>query len=228
MNVKEEEIKGKTLLDAGCGNGELTMALSEYGLKATGIDISSSVIRAKEIAEKLGKKVKFLCMDVSKLPETYTDRYDYVFCGGVLHHTSDTKMSFLNLSKAVKPSGKFFVWIYLKFELTGYNIWKCKIYDITNRIVSRLPAILQDIFCYFALLLFIMLRHKFNKIELREKLIALHDGFTPRYAYRHTPEEIISWFEEAGFENIIISDRTEKSGVGIVGTKKAKVQCWVK
>lgn len=217
MNVHSKHLHGKSLLDAGCGNGELTMALTEYGLDVIGMDMSKSIYRANYMVDKLKINVKFMRGDVAN-PPFRSESFDYIYAEGVLHHTPNTKDSFTGLSKLLKPNGKFFVWLYLRFELTGYNVLKCKFYEKINKIISRLPATLQDFFCYSALIPFVI--KNMGAKNLREKLISFYDGFTPKYNHRHAPEEIISWFKEAGFKNIKITDRSEKGGIGIVGVKK--------
>ena len=46
MNLKPLDMKGKFILDAGCGNGVLTALLTRSGCNSFGIDISDSVFRA--------------------------------------------------------------------------------------------------------------------------------------------------------------------------------------
>jgi len=222
MDLKSKNLKGKSLLDAGCGNGELTIALTDYRLLVTGMDMSKSVYRARKWADDLGVNINFLRGDVANPP--FKDKsFDYVFSTGVIHHTPSTKKSFMALEKLVSPGGKMFVWIYLKFDLTRTNysakmIWKFKFYDFIRNFISKLPSPLQEMFCYF--MLFLNIYKNVSIRELREKLIFFHDAFTPRYIHRHTPEEIKSWFKEAGFRNIKITDISEKGGIGILGTKE--------
>jgi ubiquinone/menaquinone biosynthesis C-methylase UbiE len=222
MDVTPKELKGKLLLDAGCGNGELSIALSEYGMKVIGIDRSNSVYRAVSWAKtKKSINVSFLRGDVTN-PPFIARSFDFVFSSGVIHHTPSTKKSLFSLGKLVKPRGKMFVWIYLKHKFLASNysktmMLKIKLYEIIRRFVSRSPAIIQEIFCYF--MLFLNVCKNMSTSELKEKLIFFHDTFTPKYAHKHSPEEIIAWFRMAGFKNIKITDTTERGGVGIMGVK---------
>ena len=61
------------------------------------------------------------------------------------------------------------------------------------------------------------------------------DWFAPEYQYHHTVDELTSWFDEAGFENLVVLPPEKKgtfytwtynqnlligSGVNVMGTKK--------
>ncbi len=57
-------VKGKKVLDIGCGNGRDTKYMSEKGFDVTGIDLSSNMLK---IAEKFAPKAKFYRMDMRKI-----------------------------------------------------------------------------------------------------------------------------------------------------------------
>ena len=54
----------------------------------------------------------------------------------------------------------------------------------------------------------------------KDKLVMLHDNFTPFYAYRHIPEEVIGWYYLEDFENINYNYKNERGGFGIYGDKQ--------
>jgi hypothetical protein len=33
------------------------------------------------------------------------------------------------------------------------------------------------------------------------------DGFSPRYHWIHSPDEVVTWFQEAGLEDIVVPSR---------------------
>jgi hypothetical protein len=47
----------------------------------------------------------------------------------------------------------------------------------------------------------------FIRYGWREALHAARDRFTPRYAYRHSEEEVSSWFNAAGYHDLQIASR---------------------
>jgi ubiquinone/menaquinone biosynthesis C-methylase UbiE len=161
--------------------------------------------------------------------------FDFVFSSGVLHHTPNTKKSFLGLSKLVKKGGRYWVWLYLvlkhvKCENWAYdNVFKLYVYEYISKIISRLPGKMQNFILYCLVPPFLIKQElevragiKKGRAKWKEKLIDLHDNFSPRYNHRHTPEEVIEWFKEIRFTNITISDTREKYGFGIFGDKTSE------
>ena len=60
-----EDIKGKTILDAGAGTGRLTLRLAEKGADVTAIDISPEILK---ILKKKNNKIKTMAADAESLP----------------------------------------------------------------------------------------------------------------------------------------------------------------
>ncbi|MDC0979987.1 class I SAM-dependent methyltransferase [bacterium] len=107
--VLYEDIQDKITLDYCCGNGEIGIAMAQSGAKEVhGIDISEvSVKNASALA--VDHKVKDTCdfaqMDAEKM--TYSDDYfDIVHEYGALHHV-DLEASLAEVSRVLKPNGKF-------------------------------------------------------------------------------------------------------------------------
>jgi ubiquinone/menaquinone biosynthesis C-methylase UbiE len=212
--LDKAELKGKLLLDAGCGNGELSIGLSTLGLKVVAMDVSRSVYRAKEFDKD--KKIEIVRGSVSQ-PPFKPNSFDIVYSSGVLHHNPDTKYAFNKLSETAK--GKYFVWVYKKFGLMKSNKLKLYSYHILNKVIANSPNKFQTLILY-AILPVAMLKQyitKSAKDTWREKMILNRDGFTPVYAYRYAPEEVIGWFKEMGFMNMKVTDLEEDCGFGIVG-----------
>lgn len=83
--------KGKTILDAGCGEGVIPLLLAERGIASTGMDISEpNIKKAQSVAKEnhLENLVKFDIGDAEHLP--YQDAsFDVVISSHVLEHLSD-------------------------------------------------------------------------------------------------------------------------------------------
>lgn len=100
------DIRGKKILDFGCGEGELSTQLAKLGALVTGIDISPELI---EIANKraeldhVAENVQFHVADVLKSPPQPA-HFDILICYAVLHHV-DINQTFPILLHAVKPGG---------------------------------------------------------------------------------------------------------------------------
>jgi hypothetical protein len=109
-----------------------------------------------------------------------------------------------------------------KYHRNDYR--KLQLYNfVRRRITSRLPIRIQQ-FVYLSLIPAFLLKQevelflgrKKHRLSWREKTQALVDALSPVYQRRHTPEEVIEWFREEGFENIEVA-YTEEYGFGVRG-----------
>ena len=84
--VKEKKIKGRKILDIGCGSGTQAIFFAKNGFDVTGIDIAPSAIKiAKERAEKENVKIKFQT-GVSFDLHLKDNDFDFVWDRGCFHH----------------------------------------------------------------------------------------------------------------------------------------------
>ena len=100
--------KGMKVLDLGCGNGERSLSLLEYGAEVCGIDISTVYVgNCTEAALAAGhdaSRFEFEAMDAHQL--TYEDNtFDMVIGNGILHHL-DLKVSTDEIKRVLKPGGR--------------------------------------------------------------------------------------------------------------------------
>lgn len=109
FNVKTF-FKNKSILDAGCGNGRYSYALSSLGAKkVTAIDFGDM---GRGIGKKVfkTKKLTFMKANVLNIPFK-KNSFDFVFSNGVLHHTTNFKKGIKELVRVCKTGGK--IWLYL-------------------------------------------------------------------------------------------------------------------
>jgi len=100
----------KSMLDAGCGTGPLSVRFAKMGIQVTGIDLSEDMLRvASDKARKWGVNVRFACQDMRTLE--IPSRVDSVICAcdGVnyLLETEDVKAFFERVFKSLKPASPF-------------------------------------------------------------------------------------------------------------------------
>jgi SAM-dependent methyltransferase len=95
------------VLDLGCGNGRVALALSERGYVVEGIDISPSMVEeAREAAAAAGIDARFRVGDAVKLPYDQHELDAVVFaCNGIGHLTRDGKVACLVEVQRVLRSG---------------------------------------------------------------------------------------------------------------------------
>lgn len=78
------DLSGKSLLDVGCGLGDLYAFLHQQGLNVayTGVDISEKMI---EQAGRVHPQAKFIAADVFTDEPAGLDTFDVVFCSGTFN-----------------------------------------------------------------------------------------------------------------------------------------------
>ncbi|MFW6192808.1 MAG: class I SAM-dependent methyltransferase [Gemmatimonadota bacterium] len=116
--VDADDYVGREVLDAGCGTGEYALWFASEGARVTGIDLSGrSLEEARSYAEKSGlENVTF--EERSVLDTGFeADRFDLVYCTGVLHHTPAPFGGFRELCRVLRPGGKLLVSLY---NLAGF------------------------------------------------------------------------------------------------------------
>lgn len=99
-------LNGKTVLDFGCGEGELTTQLAKFGAFVTGVDISPELIqiaRNRSQLDGVSDRVQFHVGDVLESPP-HAEYFDILICNAVLHHL-DLRKTVPVLMRCVKPGG---------------------------------------------------------------------------------------------------------------------------
>ncbi|MBV9742978.1 MAG: methyltransferase domain-containing protein [Acidobacteriia bacterium] len=109
-----EFFHGKRCLDAGCGGGRYSLAMSQMGAASVmGVDVSESGLEdARRRGQRLGfSNVTFQQASVLDLPFSDAD-FDFVCCSGVLHHTSAVERGFREIYRVLKPGGSVYILLY--------------------------------------------------------------------------------------------------------------------
>lgn len=101
------DLKGKTILDFGCGTGIFTFLLEKYyPLKIIGLDLSEEMLKiAKNKAKEKRSLAQFINGDASRLDEYFDNQFDFIFSSTTTHYLSDLKNLFVNLNKLLKDNG---------------------------------------------------------------------------------------------------------------------------
>jgi len=110
--VIESRVRGKKVLDVGCGSGRYTLALAAVGAKVTGVDYQArSFARAIDLAKANGLSATFEQANVLELPFE-AESFDFVFCNGVLHHTADMERGLDEYVRVLRKGGAGFLYLY--------------------------------------------------------------------------------------------------------------------
>ena len=129
--IRDYQKKGKIIhiLEAGCGNGALTLQLLRFpNARITSVDFSQGMLNElrKSIRhEKLSFKHITLVKDDIRTARLKKEGFDIVILVNVLinfKNLEDVKKAITNLSKAVKPKGLFILSIINKKSFTGFSL----------------------------------------------------------------------------------------------------------
>lgn len=181
-----EWFKGKTVLDAGCGNGRWAYAFSRLGAHVTAVDQSDHGLQ----------NVRRLCESYSGFrhravnllePLPFDDQFDLVWSYGVLHHTGDTKRAFDNILPAVKPDGAMFLMLYGEPTRPGE-------YAEINTYVQHRRATVTMSFAEKVAYL--------KKIYPDELVHGYFDAISPAINDLYRYDEILDWLHLAGFSKV--------------------------
>lgn len=106
--IKEHtDLKGKHLLDVGCGGGILSESLQKEGAVVTGIDAAKEVIEvAKNHALREGLSIQYHATPLEDYP---LEMFDVITCMEMLEHVPHPEMIILECSKRLKEGGYLFL-----------------------------------------------------------------------------------------------------------------------
>ena len=97
-----ENVKGKKILDLGCGTGIYAKILTKKGAIVKGFDISPAMIKIAKIANpNLDLKVG----SAYKIP--FNEKFDIVLASLVVHYLDDWNKMFKEVTRVLKSGGYF-------------------------------------------------------------------------------------------------------------------------
>lgn len=225
--LRPEDLKGKLVLDVGCGMGRFAEVVTRWGARVVGIDLSA----AAEVAAKNLSDREFVAFqaDVFSLPFA-PETFDCIYSMGVLHHTPDCEKAVKVLPQYLKPGGTLAIWLY-----SGYNNWY-RFSDQYRKITHRMsPRVLHGFF-RIAVPFFYWLDRGLRVVPIIGKPVAglIHhvfpvnrhpdpeirvldtlDWYSPKYQSKHTYEQVFRWFESCGLEGLNVGN----VAVGVRGRK---------
>ena len=143
-NFDLEWLRGRTVLDAGCGMGRHARQIAPFADTVVAVDFSNAI---NEAARNVADQANVQCVqgDLTRLPVA-DNTFDFVFSMGVLHHIADTSGTLWGLVRALKPGGR--LRLYLYWKRTGFAGALLSVVALARKITVRLPFPVLRVLCW--------------------------------------------------------------------------------
>lgn len=229
---KLDLLKGKTILDAGCGKGRHIFYTSKIAKEVIAVDLGKAIDVAL-CNNKNAENVYFIQADIYNLPfrENY---FDFISSLGVLHHLPSPEKGFSKLVCLLKNGGGILIYVYRRFPKNSFIFYLSALMDFLRRITIKIPHKLLYVLCYpVAILSYcafvfpykVFLREgrpnwplrAYANYPFRVLINDVFDGFSAPMESRYSKEEIMAWYQRANLKNIKI---LESGGWHIFGNKE--------
>lgn len=223
-------LRGKRVLEVGCGMGKYVRTVADCGGEAFGLDLSHSLERARR---DLGERDDVHLVRGNILEPPFRDGvFDYVYSVGVLHHTPDCHQAFRNSAVLVREGGHLSVWLYPTERITTRYARLVHFVqdDLMRPISCRLsPQILYRLCRVLGRMTFLRDKAARAGNQRLAQFYALFavgahpepeiaaflnfDWYGPQYRSYHSEDELLGWYREAGYRNVrILPQRTSAIG----------------
>ncbi|HSK70103.1 MAG TPA: methyltransferase domain-containing protein [Pyrinomonadaceae bacterium] len=228
-------LKGKWILDAGCGAGRFLDVVSQNDCEVVGIDISSAIEASKKnLADR--KNVHFVQASIYELPFR-EGAFDGCYCIGVVQHTPNPAKTLESISRLVKKGGQLVVTIYERkpWTMLYSKFWlrpltrrmKDETLLKTIRFIMPVAFPVTDVLFRVPVLkkvcgFLIPIANYVDKKDLSRKqryewaILDTFDMLAPQYDQPQTEPEVVKTLSEAGIGEI---ERLPNPGLNLVGRK---------
>ncbi|XP_050348869.1 ubiquinone biosynthesis O-methyltransferase-like [Nymphalis io] len=106
-------LKGKTILDVGCGGGILSEGLAKLGANVIGIDASKELIEVAQYHSSKNKELiynwpTYINTTIEEHAAIHSEKYDAVVASEIIEHVVEKELFLESCVHATKPNGKLF------------------------------------------------------------------------------------------------------------------------
>lgn len=208
----KEQFNFEKALDIGCGTGSFTLALAQNGAKATGIDLSTLMIKkARENSLNYGLDINFVNSGMTDMLANIDDKFDLIMCmGNTLPHLLSKKNLFSMLNacrELLNPGG------HLMLNLLDYD----KILSKQERIVGITKSKKHEFIRFYD---FEEPYVNFNLLEINWQNTPPTHKISSTRLYPYKSAELKSALKENGFINFIKDNPENSKSIFITTTRK--------
>lgn len=239
-------LKGKRrILDAGCGNGRVTLLLRRYApdsAEVIGIDLVAAEVARQNLAQE-----NIQIHDGNLLEDlSFLGSFDFIYCQEVLHHTGDATAAFANVCSLLEPGGEIAIYVYRQKapvrefvdDFIRQNIAELDYAESMKACeqVTALGKALADLDIQVDLPAVNLLDipegrydiqrffyHFFMKCywnpgySFHDNVVVNYDWYHPQNCSRHTLDEVRGWFRNNGLD--IVHEHEDFYGITMRGEK---------
>ena len=106
---RRSALKGKKVVDVGCGGGILAESMAHKGANVLGIDMGKAPLSVAQLHKlETGAELDYQQITAEELADKEAGQYDVVTCMEMLEHVPDPASVIAACSKLVKPGGHVF------------------------------------------------------------------------------------------------------------------------
>jgi SAM-dependent methyltransferase len=206
-----EDFRDRTVLECGAGGGQHTAFVAEVARHVTAVDLNTIELARHRNAG--AANVTFVEADIAALD--LAERFDVVFCIGVIHHTDDPDRTFAAILRHCKPGGLVIVWAYSAEgnALVRYLVEPARallLRHLPRRVLVRLSEALTAVLypavysvyvprftsflpyhAYFA---------NFRRLSFRRNVLNVFDKLNAPQTHFITADRCRQWFNPADFD----------------------------
>lgn len=210
-----------------------------------GVDISEAIDVARDRLARI-QNTDFIQSDALKLPFR-NGSFDVIFSEGVFHHTPSTKLAIFEAARVLEPDGEIYFYVYRRkapvreftddfvreklSQLSDEDAWDAmRSLTMLGKVLSEaevnisipddipLLGIKAGTYDVQRLIYFHFAKLFWNKdLAFEENVHVNFDWYRPKYAHRHTAEEVREWCHDSAL--VITRFFEDESGHTIIARK---------